>query len=137
MQRVNTGAIAIAPGPRLGNQARPPPSLCAHPHNPRPPYARPPQRATAAPRTPGRHTRQVLTATDLRLDLGGKRLFSNLSFDLPAGSIRGVIGPNGSGKTSLLNVIAGRVQPDAGGGRPRPTRPTPPHLAGGSHETSS
>ncbi len=75
----------------------------------------------------------MLTATDLRLDLGGKHLFSALSFDLPAGSILGVIGPNGSGKTSLLNVIAGRVQPDAGGVMPHPPRPTPPHLAGGSH----
>jgi manganese transport system ATP-binding protein len=35
-------------------------------------------------------------------------------FDIPAGGVTAVIGPNGSGKSTVLNVIAGLVEPSAG-----------------------
>ena len=41
-------------------------------------------------------------------------LFDDLEFDLPAGGIIGVIGPNGVGKTTLFRMITKQVQPDAG-----------------------
>src|SRR5262245_37843953 len=42
------------------------------------------------------------------------RALQPLDFDLPAGTIVGVLGPNGSGKTTLLRVLAGLQRPTAG-----------------------
>ena len=47
-----------------------------------------------------------------------------LSFARRAGEIVGLIGPNGSGKTTALNLISGALAPDAGTIRsPAPTSP--------------
>ena len=42
------------------------------------------------------------------------RALSNVSLQVPAGEVIGVIGPNGGGKSTLLRVIAGIYQPDEG-----------------------
>jgi heme exporter protein A len=62
----------------------------------------------------------MLKATDL-LQLnnlacvkGERLLFSRLSFEIPAGSLVRVIGANGTGKTSLLRIMAGLSEPAAG-----------------------
>jgi len=43
-----------------------------------------------------------------------KRLISDFSFELKPGSVIGIIGPNGTGKTTLLNILAGLDSPDSG-----------------------
>ena len=49
----------------------------------------------------------LLALRDLRLDRGGRRLFSIPRFELVPGSVALVLGPNGAGKSSLLQALAG------------------------------
>ena len=56
----------------------------------------------------------VVEAVSVRKAFGDRVLIGDLSFNLPAGGIVGVIGGNGAGKTTLLRMIAGLEPPDAG-----------------------
>jgi ATP-binding cassette ChvD family protein len=57
---------------------------------------------------------RVMTVENLSKRVSSKVLFENVSFDLEAGAIVGVIGANGCGKSTLFNVLCGRAEPDAG-----------------------
>lgn len=56
----------------------------------------------------------VIRAEGLSKAYGDKLLFENLSFDLPRAGIVGIIGANGTGKTTLLRLITGSEKADAG-----------------------
>ena len=56
----------------------------------------------------------VVEADHLVKGFGDRMLIDGLSFSLPPNGIAGVIGPNGIGKTTLLKMILGEEQPDAG-----------------------
>ena len=43
-----------------------------------------------------------------------KSVFQGFSLTIPDGQFVSVVGSNGSGKTSLLNLICGSITPDAG-----------------------
>jgi ABC-2 type transport system ATP-binding protein len=45
---------------------------------------------------------------------GGQRAIDNVTFDIEAGSITGLLGRNGAGKTTLLRIVAGQEFPSAG-----------------------
>lgn len=65
----------------------------------------------------------MLETTNLACERGGVRLFAGLGFSLREGSLLRVRGPNGSGKTSLLRILAGLTQPAAGAVRWRGRAP--------------
>ena len=56
----------------------------------------------------------VLEARDLRKSFGGVRAGDGCSFAVPRGKISGLIGPNGSGKTTTFNLLTGLTTPDSG-----------------------
>jgi ATP-binding cassette ChvD family protein len=58
--------------------------------------------------------RLVVEVAGLTKGYGDRVLMEGLSFSLPQGGIVGVIGPNGVGKTTLIKMILGEEQPDAG-----------------------
>ncbi|MCF8054407.1 MAG: ATP-binding cassette domain-containing protein [Deltaproteobacteria bacterium] len=51
---------------------------------------------------------------NLSLSWGSKTLFANVSLSIKDGSRIGVVGDNGTGKTTLLNLLAGKQAPDSG-----------------------
>ena len=59
-------------------------------------------------------TGPLLEASRLRVERGGRALFSDISLVVEAGEKVAVTGPSGSGKTSLLSVLAGLTAPEAG-----------------------
>jgi len=56
----------------------------------------------------------LLGVTGLRKAFGGLVAVRDISFDVARGSITGLIGPNGSGKTTVLNLITAEFPADAG-----------------------
>jgi ABC transport system ATP-binding/permease protein len=64
--------------------------------------------------TTHRKTKILLDAKDLRKTLGRKLLFDNLSLKLTPGIRIGVMGKNGTGKSTLIQILNGKLVPDAG-----------------------
>jgi branched-chain amino acid transport system ATP-binding protein len=56
----------------------------------------------------------ALDIRDLRKAFGGVRAVDGCSFTVPRAKISGLIGPNGSGKTTTFNLLTGVIAPDAG-----------------------
>jgi heme exporter protein A len=76
-----------------------------------------------------------LSGRGLRCVRGGREVFSGLDFESAAGEALAVTGPNGSGKTSLLRLIAGLLHPAGGsielaGGDSELTLPEQAHYLG-------
>lgn len=57
---------------------------------------------------------EFLTVQSLNKSFGGLKAVSNLDFTVNEGEIIGLIGPNGSGKTTTLNLLTGFLKPDSG-----------------------
>ena len=76
-----------------------------------------------------------LSGVDVRCVRGGREVFAGLSFNADAGEALAVTGRNGSGKTSLLRLIAGLLLPSGGmialeGGDPELTVAEQAHYLG-------
>jgi len=62
----------------------------------------------------GRQTRRLIEAYNLSCSFGERKLFEKLEFKLLPGVRLGLLGRNGTGKTSLLKLIEGVLAPDTG-----------------------
>ncbi len=56
----------------------------------------------------------ILSAQDVSKRFGGKHAVENVSINLLPSIVTGLIGPNGSGKTTFLNLVSGYIHPDSG-----------------------
>ena len=56
----------------------------------------------------------TLETRGLTKRFGGLVAVDGLSMAVPRGQVRGLIGPNGSGKTTTVNVLSGLYRPDGG-----------------------
>ncbi len=56
----------------------------------------------------------LLEVSNLSRRFGGVVAVDGCSLEVPAGSITGLIGPNGSGKTTVFNLVSGFLPPDGG-----------------------
>ena len=56
----------------------------------------------------------MIQLQDINLSFGSRDLFKNLNWHIKDGKRIGLFGPNGVGKTTLLNMLAGLIPPDSG-----------------------
>jgi energy-coupling factor transport system ATP-binding protein len=88
-------------------------------HSPRAEVACPSADPNSNPRAAGRAPGELLwSARGLELTRGdargARRIWGDLEFEIRAGETWAIVGPNGSGKTSLLDVLAGWLRPTSG-----------------------
>ncbi len=56
----------------------------------------------------------VITVNELAHSYGSKKVFENVNFSLEKGSITGLLGKNGAGKTTIINILNGFLRPTSG-----------------------
>jgi ABC-type branched-subunit amino acid transport system ATPase component/ABC-type branched-subunit amino acid transport system permease subunit len=71
-------------------------------------------RETPAPAAPPASGKPLLEVKGLQKRFGGVHAVDGASFAVPERSITGLIGPNGSGKTTVFNLVGGTMSSDAG-----------------------
>jgi ABC-type branched-subunit amino acid transport system ATPase component/ABC-type branched-subunit amino acid transport system permease subunit len=72
------------------------------------------ERAAPQPAAPPASAEPLLEVKGLERRFGGVRAVDGASFAVPEGSITALIGPNGSGKTTVFNLIGGTMPAQAG-----------------------
>jgi ATP-binding cassette subfamily F protein uup len=61
-----------------------------------------------------RQTKRLIEMENVTITLGGREIVQNVSFSLSNGMKFGLVGPNGSGKTTILRAMTGDLQPSSG-----------------------
>ena len=60
------------------------------------------------------NTETLVSIDNLSFSRGTRKIFNNLSLELQRGKITAIMGPSGTGKTTLLKLIGGQLKPDQG-----------------------
>lgn len=63
---------------------------------------------------PLNNTQTLVQIRDLCFTRGTRRIFDQVNLDIPRGKITAIMGPSGTGKTTLLRLIGGQLKPEAG-----------------------
>ncbi|MBO5832774.1 MAG: ABC-F family ATP-binding cassette domain-containing protein [Alistipes sp.] len=58
--------------------------------------------------------RKIIDCMDVNLSFEGRRMLDNFSYKFTRGERVGIVGRNGVGKTTFLNLISGKISPDSG-----------------------
>ena len=58
--------------------------------------------------------RKIIDCTDVNLSFEGRKMLDNFSYKFTRGERIGIVGRNGVGKTTFLNLISGKISPDSG-----------------------
>jgi ATP-binding cassette subfamily F protein uup len=61
-----------------------------------------------------RQTKRLVELNDVSIELGGRTIVEHLSFLIANGVRVGLVGPNGSGKTTILRLLTGELAPSSG-----------------------
>ena len=61
-----------------------------------------------------RQTRKLIECIKISKSLGGRKLFSKIDLVLGPGSCLGIMGKNGSGKSTFIKLLTGELEPDEG-----------------------
>jgi phospholipid/cholesterol/gamma-HCH transport system ATP-binding protein len=56
----------------------------------------------------------IVEVRDVHYSINGRAIFSGLNLTIPRGRITAVMGPSGTGKTTLLRLMTGQIRPDSG-----------------------
>ena len=56
----------------------------------------------------------LISIRDLTFQRGERKIFDGVSLDIPQGKVTAIMGPSGTGKTTLLKLIGGQLRPDQG-----------------------
>ncbi|MBW2558891.1 MAG: ABC-F family ATP-binding cassette domain-containing protein, partial [Deltaproteobacteria bacterium] len=56
----------------------------------------------------------MITASNIALSYGKRVIFKDVNIKFAPGNCYGLIGANGSGKSTFLNILAGQLEPDRG-----------------------
>lgn len=59
-------------------------------------------------------TENLIEIKNLTFFRGDRAIFNDMSLNVPRGKITAIMGPSGTGKTTLLKIIGGQIKPDAG-----------------------
>lgn len=56
----------------------------------------------------------LIEINDMHFTRDGRKIFNGVTLSIPKGKITAIMGPSGTGKTTLLNLIGGQLTPDSG-----------------------
>ncbi len=56
----------------------------------------------------------LIEIKNLSFSFGSRKIYDNISLSIPKGKITAILGPSGTGKTTLLRLIGAQIKPDSG-----------------------